>query len=88
MLSRFIITDLVRWNFYVADLQNLFYSMLIESLMCSIGISNKVRVIDLTRKEGTSSGLVETRFDVYSGRERYLFVLYVASVSGTDVGIC
>lgn len=44
--------------------------------MCLIGISNKVRVIDLTRKEGTSSRLVETRLTC-TVEEKDIYLYYI-----------
>ena len=47
-----------------------------ESLMGLIGITTKVRIVDLTRKQGTTSGLVEMRI-ACTVEEKDLYLYYI-----------
>lgn len=54
----------------------MFIPLTTESLMLLTGITTKVRVIDLTRKEGTSCGLVEMRLAcTVEEKDMYLYYL-------------
>ena len=44
-----------------SDVMWLVMCVFLESLMCSVGICEKAKVIDVTRKQGTTESLTETR---------------------------
>jgi len=47
-----------------------------ESLMCAVGICEKAKLIDVTRKQGTTESLTETRLPC-TLRDKDLYLYYV-----------
>ena len=50
--------------------------VIVESLMCAVGISESAAVIDLSRREGVASSLTESRILCPSHNDKDLYLYY------------